>query len=600
MESARLIQIVSVFFLLTGCKNQEDRINEAVPVSHEVEFSRLNYSEAAKSHGNDFTEFDNAYSNQLKVRAITCSNGYQPSMLESKESLAAKLTDAQCFAEADLKLNLWIGNKLAGLLLGLPALRPIPKLPPKAITSPEGIRTAVFADEAGVALLATHDGKLRLVDISDSSSIRLLDVELLNQFTLSSNGRLLAFQSGNRGGVDIYNTESGNRVTTLPEAVSGSIFWIGDKGAVYLKKSTMSPVFIDFKSGVETLVPVSGSSDLMVKMSISAPDEYFFMTGNRIAKVRMSVGKDIKPEIASESMIEPYRPIWQQSHMTRNGTFIALGASGDILIADSSKLKFRSMALMPFRVVGGIVPAQNPNAVILSGIIQGAENSRVRYLYDSAKELFFPIDEASAYKGYPFIYIRSIKRNAIIDGNRVIISGALELGPPIEAQDFSRRMQAESQIAMLDSQTQMQEMYRMRQELMARNSAYVKNPAPAPVLAGVAGTKAVAEASVGPSLPGEKGLVEGLRNGRLRLGGKADIARWKQSGGNLSEGGFESIITNRAVYVIVRDFYVPTGLTGANGVTFILERNVPFPNGDLGHSVVLDMGSGRCLGKLCR
>jgi hypothetical protein len=362
----------------------------------------------------------------------------------------------------------------------------------------------------------------------------------------------------------------------------------------------MSPVFIDFKSGVESLVPVSGSSELMVKQSVTALDEYFFMTSTRIARVRMSAGKDKKPEIISESMVEQYRPMWQQSYMARNGTFIVMGAAGDMLIAEASKLKFKAVQLQPFRAIGGIVPTENPDAVILSGIIQGAENLRVRFLYDTTRQLFFPFDDASAYLGYPLVFIGSIKRNAVIDGNRVLVSGALELDAPIRAQDFLRRMQAISQIAMLDSKWQVQEMDRVRQEQIALNSGYARNPAPAPVLTGTAGKIAATESSVGPSLPGEKGLVEGLRNGRLRLGGKADISRWKQAGGSMSDGGFESIINNRAVYVIVKDFYVPTGLTGANGVTFVLERNVKFPDGDLGHSVVLDMGSGRCLGKLCR
>jgi hypothetical protein len=520
--------------------------------------------------------------------------------LESKESLAAKLTDAQCFAEADLKLNLWIGNKLAGLLLGLPALRPIPKLPPRAIISPEGIRAAIFADEAGVALLATHDGKIRLVDIADSSIIRLLEGDFQNQIALSPNGRLAALRSGNSGGVDIFNAESGGRVTSLPEAANGSIFWVGNKGAVYQKKSTMSPVFIDFKSGVESLVPVSGSSELLVKQSVTALDEYFFMTGSRIARVRISAGKDIKPEIISESMVDQYRPMWQQSSVTRNGIFIVIGAAGDLLIADASKLKFKSMPLQPFRVIGGIVPTENPDAVILSGVIQGAENSRVRFLYDTTRQLFFPFDDASAYLGYPLIFIGSIKRNAVIDGNRVLVSGALDLDAPVSAQDLSRRMQALSQIAMLDSKSQIEEMNRVRQEQIALNTGYARNPSPAAVLAGAEAKRAAAESSAEPSLPGEKGLVEGLRKGQLRLGGKADISRWKQAGGSLSEGGFQSIITNRPIYVITRDFYVPAGLSGANGVTFVLERNVPFPNGDLGHSVVLDMGSGRCLGALCR
>lgn len=49
--------------------------------------------------------------------------------------------------------------------------------------------------------------------------------------------------------------------------------------------------------------------------------------------------------------------------------------------------------------------------------------------------------------------------------------------------------------------------------------------------------------------------------------------------------------------------HFPAGLTGAHGVTFVLGKGVPMPEGDPGHSLVLDEETGRCLSRsptLCR
>lgn len=100
---------------------------------------------------------------------------------------------------------------------------------------------------------------------------------------------------------------------------------------------------------------------------------------------------------------------------------------------------------------------------------------------------------------------------------------------------------------------------------------------------------------------GRAGLIEALRRGELRPGSQADIARWATA----ARASGQSIETERLtggamdVFVIEKDFVVPGRLTGAHAVIFVLDAGRPFPRGDLGHSVILDVPSGGCIGVTC-
>ena len=154
-------------------------------------------------------------------------------------------------------------------------------------------------------------------------------------------------------------------------------------------------------------------------------------------------------------------------------------------------------------------------------------------------------------------------------------------------------------------------------------------PAPAPVAAAAVGTMPVAEAkpqtdSVPPPSPptlapplralfpapsetvrasGKAGLVDALRKGELRLANAGDIGRWKsrhaRSAGNLAGRSFDEHISHMDAYLVVKDFEIPEGLAGADAVVFVVESRAPFPRGDAGHSPILDIDSGACVGVIC-
>lgn len=98
-------------------------------------------------------------------------------------------------------------------------------------------------------------------------------------------------------------------------------------------------------------------------------------------------------------------------------------------------------------------------------------------------------------------------------------------------------------------------------------------------------------------------ITEALRANVLRPGNISDINSFKsryRSANNRDLGKkFDERTRHMPVYVITSDFTFPRNLAGANAVIFILEKRVPYPNGDQEHSPMLDMNSGTCMGGIC-
>lgn len=127
-------------------------------------------------------------------------------------------------------------------------------------------------------------------------------------------------------------------------------------------------------------------------------------------------------------------------------------------------------------------------------------------------------------------------------------------------------------------------------------SAVAPVPPPLPVLF-AAPTEPVRARTMGKA-----GLVEALRSGELRPATASDFNRWKTSharnGGGNPGRSFDEM--HMEAYVVRKDFEIPAGLTGAHAVIFLVEPLAPFPRGDAGHSPILDMESGACIGAICR
>lgn len=107
-----------------------------------------------------------------------------------------------------------------------------------------------------------------------------------------------------------------------------------------------------------------------------------------------------------------------------------------------------------------------------------------------------------------------------------------------------------------------------------------------------------------PALSGEAALVEAIRLGQLRPASGSDLSRWAMRWSEVNGRGLPASFQERtgfmSSYVIQKDFTIPDGLTGAHAVIFLLDTRVPHPRGSPGHSVILDMSTGACIGVTCR
>jgi hypothetical protein len=112
-------------------------------------------------------------------------------------------------------------------------------------------------------------------------------------------------------------------------------------------------------------------------------------------------------------------------------------------------------------------------------------------------------------------------------------------------------------------------------------------------------------------LAGRAGVDEAVRRGTLRPATQADIDAWKATAlrmrpardvppivGETRPG--IAMPTSGETYVILRQFAIPAGLHGGHSVCFILPKGVPTPTGDLGHSALFDLATGKCEGVTCR
>lgn len=105
----------------------------------------------------------------------------------------------------------------------------------------------------------------------------------------------------------------------------------------------------------------------------------------------------------------------------------------------------------------------------------------------------------------------------------------------------------------------------------------------------------------------EAGLYDAVAKGILREATSDDVREWisalKRDQNLPTEANPYTInkrftITNG--FVILKPFIIPEGLTGSHSATFFLQKGIPQPIGNLGHSILYDFNTMTCKGSLCQ
>jgi hypothetical protein len=105
-------------------------------------------------------------------------------------------------------------------------------------------------------------------------------------------------------------------------------------------------------------------------------------------------------------------------------------------------------------------------------------------------------------------------------------------------------------------------------------------------------------------LAGQAGIDQALSKGLIRRATVADANRWQALVKPDPDIDIPLIdVLDSSVYngfVVLKKFTYPAGLYGAHSVIFFIEKGVPKPDGNPGHSVVYDFNTLSCFGLLCR
>lgn len=109
-----------------------------------------------------------------------------------------------------------------------------------------------------------------------------------------------------------------------------------------------------------------------------------------------------------------------------------------------------------------------------------------------------------------------------------------------------------------------------------------------------------------------EGIQQAVSLGLLRVATERDVELYIESynkfaapqgrrlllptvyGEETSYNKMNTVLGHNNGYVILKNMRIPEGMGGANAVTFILPTGVPYPKGELGHSVLLNMNDGSC------
>ena len=576
--------------LMAGCSGSvEDRINAAIPLSREVESAKAAFDAAAKTMQADTSVLEADYAAQLKIRALECSRGNQPSMFASKESIQREIGNKECFRVADTKLLQWLGMRRIGWLAAMPPLRPVPAKPANILTAPGRITQTAFADKAGVAILQGREAYV-VVDLA-GTEIRKGDLGSSKLLSLSPNGRLLAVADETEA--QVLDTETGELLATLIELRASRVVFVGDKGLAYAKREG-GLAYRDFGTGAETIVPVNTSFLWSVLRPSDVAQNYLVIGGDRIGGIELKPdGQGMKPTLTHEEKLAGNIG-WGDTPTVAHGALV-YGGGEKLNRLDLAAMSTESVDFAPIRP-SRIMPTRDPDVVLLSYNDRGGSNLQA---YSFRARTLAKVDMSTMLSSR-LLYIPVVNSNALIDGEKLVMVDKLTMGAPESLADAGHRIKFETQIAELEMMDRMQQLRgsQANQTGLSMPSSFRTGD---PRLG--AGPASVSMGAAQRFSAGQAGLVEAMRAGLLRLGGSGDVDSWKMAymtkNRRMPSKGFDEQMAHRSVYVVTGNMTLPSGLNGAHAVVFVVERGAPFPQGDGGHSPVLDMGSGQCQGSIC-
>jgi hypothetical protein len=420
----------------------EDRINEAMPLPKAAVFARTELFRLADDAG-VLPQIQSDVATKLRVRALDCAQGYTPGAFTPEEEIAQHFAGSDCFQRRDDELVRWMGWRRVGILLRMPALRPIPSTVPPYLIAADYIQQLRFASNAGVVLLWTNRN-LEVLDLANGRRIARVEGaggDALGD--LSPNGRVLPVSGP--GGTSLMDVETGESLASVQSIDPADFAWMGPQRALIHRRSQIGSFIVDFDSGLESPVRISKEPIEKLVPSAVAPDQYLALTGLSAMRVRVGSGLGEAPLTLLD-----LKPFKIQNWMRNAGVLTSDGrnyviAAQDLNLVSTSSLITTTVPVAPFEI-RIVVPLPDPDLLLLSGENPGiSPNTGWRqYVFSIARRTFTPLDRTDMKDGR-IVYLTTVRKVGFITQNRVTLLDSLPVGTPISHGDFLTTMNLEQQ-----------------------------------------------------------------------------------------------------------------------------------------------------------
>ncbi len=428
-----------VALLLSACngvgKSPEERINAAIPPSDEVVAAKTKLDALAKAQSADLKAVDDEYQSRLKVRALECARGYEPTMWSDDDSVREALSDKECFTSADAKLRGWLGMRRMALLLAAPPLRPVPAKAPARITTAGNIQEVNFADQAGIALVQLSK-QYQVIDIGSNEVVHQGAASLA--IAPSPNGRLFLVNDGDN--VEVHEAETGETLTTFPGVRITEFHWIGNAGAIYqppvsADRSRLGPVFLDLVSGKETRIPMNAHGVDRVLPLAGNPSRYAVLSWTRIGVLQLQPGAHGSQMQLLSEHVSSVGGGWDRSSASTADGRTFFGTAESLKLLSLESLQTRTVTLLPLRLVAAVA-TPNPDQVLMRGFFKNAPGTgSALYMYSFSQRTLATVQQDQLLSTR-ILYIPSLRKNAVIDGARIVLVDSVPTSDPVEANQF--------------------------------------------------------------------------------------------------------------------------------------------------------------------
>jgi hypothetical protein len=427
----------------------EDKINAAFPISQEIEF--LNNDIRTKIAEKKELAFTSAYENKLKLRALNCSDGYQPVWYETIEKTKSSLQNTSCFNDADYALKNWLDIIKVGLILEQAPLRLISASPGNFILGDEFIRNASFAQNAGVVLLSLKK-QLQIIDLSTNKTIFKEDQNKDSYGTnyISPNGRL--FYIANQEGIKIKSSENGALIATLAANAGAYFSWIDNRFGFYCPQSGDSPVIVDFYSGKEIKLKGIESRVIQAFPIKNTLNNQFIIVGDRHAYKFEAITNDnnVAINLIAETVLKSGNSFaFNTSSTTKDDKYLfSVGTALSIIPVDVFRTK--TIDISPFRMQIAVA-TNNPDEIIIKGYNKdnvSRRRSEHFFLYSITDNTISPITDERA-SSYRFVHTGSLNSIGVIKKSKIELLDEMAHGTPVALNEFISNLAAEASLKKL-------------------------------------------------------------------------------------------------------------------------------------------------------